>query len=460
MKCQVVLRIGDLWEMGSDEIIFEDQGNDEVEASDAPRGERTIRTDSGDPEIESLHNKWKRGRLILQPDFQRQFVWDGAKSSRLIESALLSVPLPIVYLAEESDNKESVIDGQQRLTSFFSFIDGKYPNGSIFRLSSMKVFPELNKKLFSELSEELQDRIRYYKIRAVTIRRDSDSELKFEIFERLNTGSVPLNEMELRNCVYRGKYINLLKELAGDPNFLRLVGLKEPDKRMKDVELALRFASFYHSTYLKYKSPMKRFFNQDMDRYKNISDADSVDLHASFKNSINIITSLFGESAFKRFYIGNDTNHNGTWESQQFNSSLFDVLMGVFHDKNKNQVYATLDSLREGIIDLMTTNHDFIDAITLGTSEVSKVQKRFDLVRLLVDEILKESPSQVRCFSRRLKQDLFDSDPTCLICGQKITLVDDAAVDHITQYWRGGKTIPLNARLTHRFCNLSRPRKD
>lgn len=425
-----------------DDIQFEGEEVDDSSDLHLTDGRRTIRTDSADPEIESLHGKWKRGRLLLQPDFQRQFVWDGAKASRLIESALLSVPLPIVYLAEEPDNKESVIDGQQRLTSLFSFIDGRFPSGQPFKLTKMKVFPELNKKSYSDLSEELQDKIRYYQIRTVTIRRDSDPDLKFEIFERLNTGAVPLNEMELRNCVYRGNYMALLKELAESVDFMNLVGLKKPDKRMKDIELVLRFAAFYHATYLKYQAPMKRFFNREMERYQHISDEDAQHLRDAFKNSVHIVKSLFGASAFRRFYSGDGTDHNGLWEAQQFNTSLYDVMMGVLHNKDKNQVYAALDSIREGLIELMTTNHEFIDAITLGTSEIDRVTKRFDLVRHLVDDLLQNHPSQPRCFSLKLKQELYNENSTCSICDQKIHHLDDAAVDHIKQYWRGGKTIP------------------
>lgn len=255
----------------ADELEFEASRDDEALPVALGRGNRAIRTNSADPEIESLHGKWKRGKLILQPDFQRQFVWDTAKASRLIESALLSVPLPIVYLAEEKDSSESVIDGQQRLTSFFSFIDGKFPNGRSFRLTGLKVFPELNKKTYSEINESLQDRIRYYQVRTVTIRHDSDSDIKFDIFQRLNTGAVPLNEMELRNCVYHGEYIKLLKALAAESDFMYLMGLSKPDTRMRDVELVLRFAAFYHATYLKYQSPMKLFFNRDMESHRNIS---------------------------------------------------------------------------------------------------------------------------------------------------------------------------------------------
>lgn len=134
--------------------------------------------------------------------------------------------------------------------------------------------------------------------------------------------------------------------------------------------------------------------------------------------------------------------------------------MGVFYDKDKNQVYAALDSIREGLIDLMTTNQDFIDAITLGTSEVDRVRKRFDLTRMLIDDILRNYRQQPRCFSLQLKQELYDTNPTCTICSQKIQDINDAAVDHIDQYWRGGQTIPENARLTHRYCNMARSRND
>ena len=219
---------------------------------------RKIYTDKSDPEIESLYNKYKRGKLVLQPDFQRYFVWDSAKSSRLIESALLDIPLPVIYLSEEVDEREHVIDGQQRLTAFFSFIDGKFPDNKEFKLSGLKVYKNLNKKGYRDLDENLQDRIRYCKIRTITFQKESNSELKFEIFERLNTGAVSLNDQELRNCIYRGPYNELLKELSRERDFMYLLNLNTQEKRMRDVELVLRFAAFYHATYLNYKPPMKK----------------------------------------------------------------------------------------------------------------------------------------------------------------------------------------------------------
>src|SRR5689334_17639570 len=102
---------------------MEGTGEDDAEESPIAYSQRAIRTQSADPEVDSLYNRWKRGRLVLQPFFQRQYVWDRAKGSRLIESSLLAIPLPIVYFAQEQDGRDSVIDGQQRLTSFFAFID-------------------------------------------------------------------------------------------------------------------------------------------------------------------------------------------------------------------------------------------------------------------------------------------------------------------------------------------------
>ncbi len=421
---------------------------------------RTIRTKSVDPEVNSLYEKWKRGKLILQPDFQRHFVWDSKKSSRLIESALLSLPLPVIYLAEEADGKEYVIDGQQRLTAFFSFLDNRFPNEKTFRLTGLEVFTELNHKTFLDLEERLQDKIRYYEVRTITILSDSDPDLKFAIFERLNTGSVPLNDMELRNCIYRGPYMDLLKKLAKDPLFKNIIGIKDANRRMRDVELVLRFAAFYHVTYLKYQPPMKSFLNRDMEKFQFISEDEANKLKDAFKNSVQIIYSLFGDSAFRRFYLGNAQDPNGKWEVKKFNASLYDVLMGTLCDVDKNQAYASLDALKEGLIDLMSSNDEFIDAILISTSAQDKVRARFDLARKIIDNILRCHKSQPRCFSLALKQELFNNDPTCAICNQRIQTIDDAAVDHIEQYWLGGKTIPENARLTHRYCNNARPRND
>ena len=445
--------------------LSEEQSKDELVSIEVPEQKRKVYTDQGDPEITSLHQKWKRGKLNIQPDFQRGFVWDIVKASRLIESILLDIPLPVIYLSQEKDGVEYVIDGQQRLTSFFSFIDGKLPDpqlpfGKDFKLTSLNVFDKLIGKYFTDLPEELQDKILYYKIRTITFRKESEQDLKFEVFERLNTGAVSLNEQELRNCIYRGKYNDLLWELSEDKTFRELLGIKKPEKRMRDVELILRFASFYHATYLNYKPPIKKFLNNDMEKYKKISNKDALELRNAFKNTATLVKYLLGEHAFKRFYIGNQNHPDGYWEKKKFNASLYDILMDSFARRDKNLTMRNLDSIREAFIDLMTSDQQFIDSIELSTSSMQAIHMRFTKWQNALDSIFGSSKKEPRCFSSKIKDELFNTNQTCAICNQRIMNVDDAAVDHIEQYWLGGETIPDNARLTHRYCNNTRSRHD
>ena len=229
---------------------------------------------------------------------------------------------------------------------------------------------------------------------------------------------------------------------------------------MMDVEYVLRFASFYNQTYLHYISPMKKFMNREMEQRKDIFDKEAQGLKNAFKNSVSLIHSLLGNNAFRRFIPGDDGQHpNGHWETKKFNASLFDILMWSFADKDKSLVMNNLDSIKERLIHLMC-NQDFIGSILLATSSKKRVGQRFDMWKRTLDGILSNQQKQPRCFSYSLKKKLYDKNPTCEICGNNISEIDDAAIDHIEQYWLGGKTISENARLTHRYCNNARSRNE
>ena len=416
---------------------------------------RKIRTDVGDPEVQALHQKFKKGKLITQPHFQRRSVWDNAKASQLIESALLGIPLPVVYLAKEKEEKVSVIDGQQRLTSFFRFIDGGYS------LTGLKEFEELNNKKFEGIGESHQDKILECKIRTITFLEDSDENLKFDIFERLNSGSVSLNAQELRNCIYRGKYNDLLRSLSDDKDYKKIMNYKGPDKRMRDVENVLRFAAFYFQGYLQYKQPMKDFMNQEMKTRQDISPDKAEELTLAFKKSVSLIYSMHEGHHFSRFAKGSEGSQDGKWENT-FNASLYDILMWSFaqDEYDKNMIMRNLDAIKEAYISIMASDDEFNDSILLSTSSIKQVRTRFDKWRLALAKTIGNQEKEPRCFSRELKEKLFKENPICALCNNKIAHIDDAAVDHIEQYWLGGKTIPDNARLTHRYCNATRSRNE
>ena len=444
-----------------DEIMFEDPQQDEKDdVLPLAKNKRVIVSQPSDERVAILHDDVMRGKLLLQPTYQRQYVWDRQKATSLIESALMGIPLPVVYFAEEENGKKAVIDGQQRLTSFFSFIEGKFPNGKIFKLGKMQVFPEYNGRLYKELPEEMQDRIRDCNIRTITFKKESDPDLKFNVFERLNTGAVSLNDQELRNCIYRGKYNDLLRELAEDPEFKEIVGIAGSEKRMKDVELVLRYCAFLNLGYTNYQSPIKKFLNKEMRERAHISDEKIAEIRKCFKNSVSLVKSMLGPRAFRRYVSGQEGRRDGEWEANKFNVSLFDILMVCFAREDKNRVMHNLDALREAYIDMQTADTRFMEFIRLATSTADGVVYRFDAWRKRILEVLQNSQKQPRCFSAALKRELYDHDPTCSICGQRIATIDDAAVDHIEQYWTGGETIPENARLTHRYCNWARAKGD
>lgn len=446
--------------METDAIEFDDATDGESEDTPLGPGARRILTKVEQPQLSALWHKYKKGRLVVQPEFQRKYVWDRKKASRLVESALMGIPLPIVYLSEEPDGRTHVIDGQQRLTSFFSFFDGTLPGGSAFRLTGLQAFPDLERKAFADLGDEFQEKLQDYGLTTITFLKESDADLKFEIFERLNSGSVALNDQELRNCVYRGSFNSLLKELAADPEFRRLVGLRSEEARMRDIELVLRFVAFHNQTYLNYRPPMKRFLNHEMEERRSLSDARAAEIRAAFKTAVANVHTVLGEHAFKRYYRGDERNPNGRWEEKKFNASLYDVLMVTLAREDRNRLTRNADAVREALLHLLTEDEGFTQSILLSTSSAQAVTKRFDMWRTALSDALAGDSVEPRLFTYAQRKQLFEADPTCSLCGNVIQTLDDAAVDHIVPFVEGGRTTLDNARLAHRYCNWARPRHE
>jgi DNA-binding transcriptional ArsR family regulator len=427
-----------------------EEDTQEIDDSLDIEGSRRLVSEPRDLSIRELFTQEQDGDLMLQPDFQRYYVFDDAKASRLIESVLMSVPLPLIYLAEEPDAKFSVIDGQQRLTSFFRFL------GNELRLRNLSILKEYSKMSFKDLPEDMQRNFRNSAIRCIIIKRESHPDIRFEIFERLNTGSVRLNDQELRNCIYRGRFNTLLAKLAEDPNWLLLLRRSEPDKRMVDREMILRFFALFLD-FNHYKPPMKRFLNQAIETRRHMSEAEAHRLNEVFRQAVQNTKSVFGQKAFVRYEPGHEENPNGSWSSERrLNMALFDTIMLGFARYEQRDIVPYGNAIREALLDLMATNREFNDAITLGTSERHRLLARIDIWNNRLREVLSNPRSEPRLYSPELRQELFERDPTCSICRQRITLVDDAAVDHIVPYSHGGTTNLSNARLAHRYCNSAR----
>lgn len=418
--------------------------------------QRKIIWQAKDFSIREFSSMQQDGDLDLQPNYQRKYVATPAIASRLIESVLMDVPIPVIYLAEEKDSSYSVIDGQQRLTSFLSFLNGHFPDGNEFKLTGLKVYKELNKKTFKELSKEQQTKIRTTTLHTIIIKKESNEDIKFEIFERLNTGSIKLNEDEIRNTVYRGNYINLLAELENDKTFHELIQNDNAKKRMLYRSMILRFFALSEKTHLNYKPSMKQFCNKELRDNRDLSQEKQQEYREQFAHCVDLVKTVFGHNAFKRYQL--DKNGNGSY-GKNLNMSLFDIQMCGFVNYSKNEILRNADNIREAMLDLMTTNNDFNDSIEKSTSDKKVLQNRFKIWLDKLDEILGDESYQQRTFSYEIKKQLFDKNPVCAISGQTILAIEDAEVDHIIPYSKGGKTELENAQLVLRYFNRKKGNK-
>lgn len=444
--------INNIDEFALDELNSE---NDDT-GLELDENQRKIIWQAKDFSIREFSSMQQDGDLDLQPNYQRKYVATPAIASRLIESVLMDVPIPVIYLAEEKDSSYSVIDGQQRLTSFLSFLNGHFPDGNEFKLTGLKVYKELNKKTFKELSKEQQTKIRTTTLHTIIIKKESNEDIKFEIFERLNTGSIKLNEDEIRNTVYRGNYINLLAELENDKTFHELIQNDNAKKRMLYRSMILRFFALSEKTHLNYKPSMKQFCNKELRDNRDLNQEKQQEYREQFAHCVDLVKTVFGHNAFKRYQL--DKNGNGSY-GKNLNMSLFDIQMCGFVNYSKNEILRNADNIREAMLDLMATNNDFNDSIEKSTSDKKVLQNRFKIWLDKLDEILGDESYQQRTFSYEIKKQLFDKNPVCAISGQTILAIEDAEVDHIIPYSKGGKTELENAQLVLRYFNRTKGNK-
>lgn len=427
--------------------------NQELELNE--EDSRKIVWQAKDFSIREFSSMLQDGDLELQPEYQRKYVSTPKIASKLIESVLMDVPIPVIYLAEEQDGSYSVIDGQQRLTSFLSFINGKYPNGDIFKLTGLKVFKELNRKPFTDLDKEFQNKIRKTTLHTIVIKKESNEDVKFEIFERLNTGSIKLNEDEIRNTVYRGEYIKLLAELEENDTFHKIVQKDNYKNRMIYRGMILRFFAISEKSYFNYQPSMKQFCNKELRDNRYLLPDKAKEYRNRFLDCLDLVKVVFGDTAFRR-YIPSNNEEQGYWTTTRINMALFDIQMCGFVNYSKNEILRNADYIREAMLELMTNNQSFIDSILLQTSDKDVLKKRFKIWLEKLDEIVGNNGYEQRTYSYQVKQELFDKNPICAISGQRILAIEDSEVDHIVPFSKGGKTEIENAQLVLRYFNRAK----
>ncbi len=327
---------------------------------------------------------------LVKPELQRKYVWEKPEASRFIDSILLGLPIPSIFLAKTEDNKMLIIDGYQRLMTVNDFIKGIWTgDNSVFTLSNIpgKINHRWKGKAYNQLSESEQRKIKTTTIHAIIFEqkhpKEDDTSL-YQIFERINTSGKTLMPQEIRNCVYQGKLNTLLFDLNKDSNWRLLFGNQKEDSRMRDLEFILRFFALkspqIRST-TKGSISLKKLLNEFMGSKENNS-PDSIELFfKEFVNSIAVVKKQFGENAFFNVQ-GNDL----TTIRKRFYPTVYDSIM-----------IATTIALQHGIETANTgesnrlallRDEQFRKYSTQGTMQIDHINGRIQLALLHLYKIV------------------------------------------------------------------------
>lgn len=343
--------------------------SDEEKDEESAYVEYDIATYPSDLTLSVIHEMWKDGDITI-PSFQRNFVWNIKQASLLIESFMLGLPVPQVFFYIDGDNKNLVIDGQQRISTVAFFFEGYFGTENLqgrrqtFRLTGLSEKSPYKNKRFEDLTAVEQRKLRGAVLRVVNIKQlapVNQSTSMYHIFERLNTGGTPLKPQEIRNCVFHGSLVTALHELNDAPSWRKLLGRKVLDRHQRDVEMILRvFAISDRGN--SYEKPMKEFLNGQMGIYRKGKEATVDKFGKDFLAAVNVALQKLPE---KPFHIRGPVNL----------AALDSILSTLIKYKTK------LPENLSGRYEKLISDHSYQESIFFNTSDASVVKSRLALAK-------------------------------------------------------------------------------
>ena len=309
---------------------------------------------------------------VMDPDFQRDFIWPEEKQSKLIESVIMRIPLPVFYMAEDREGRMIVVDGLQRLSTFQRFVKDK------LRLK-LPGRPELDGLQFSDLPPKLQNRVEDFNLTFYLIDSKVPERARLDIFDRVNSG-VPLTRQQMRNSLFNGVATRFLKEESRTEIFIRATGESLKKETMRDREFVNRFCAFQLIGVDEYRGDMDEFLAECLRRMDNMEDRDRLRLSADFRQGLANNFLLFNDSAFRK------PRPKGERRSV-LNASLWDVMSTGLSRYAEDRIRMRAEPLREAVHALLA-DEDFDFSITYATNGLKQVKTRFQMSREKLEEVL------------------------------------------------------------------------
>lgn len=323
----------------------------------------------------------KEGWIEFDADYQRKDnLWDDGKQSRLIESALLGLRFPAFYFEEVTKRKWRIIDGLQRCSAIRNFCVDR-----TLELSELE-FLDLNGKRFDEFNFELRREIRMLPVTVNLLQQGTPDRVKYILFKRLNTGGLDLNPQEIRNAMYQGPAIDLVKHMARIPEFLEATGNKIPTRRKQSQDFVSRFIAFYLSGYKNYVPDIERFINYEMERInKRWYSQDRLDeMIQNFAEAMTMSHEVFKNNAFRKI------NRADKWGP--INKALFETVAVTFArlplNERKYIVSLHAEKLAENLKNEMLYNARFASSLSTATGRPDNVMTRFETFGDIVNGLL------------------------------------------------------------------------
>ena len=274
--------------------------------------------------VHDVLRRINRGTYVMNPDFQRDFIWPEDKQSKLIESVIMRIPLPVFYMAEDSEGRMVVVDGLQRLSTFSQFVNGDLR----LRLPDRE---ELNGQSFSDLSPKFQNRIEDCNLIFYIIDSRAPERARLDIFERVN-GGVPLTRQQMRNCLFMGSATKFLRKEAQSKMSSRATGGSLNRKTMRDREFINRFCAFQLLDINEYRGDMDEFLAKCLNQMNKMEKSNLRQLSLRFRQGLTNNLNLFGHHAFRKSCASNSGRRS------VINASLWDVMSTGFSPYSETHV--------------------------------------------------------------------------------------------------------------------------
>lgn len=344
-----------------------------------------IKVDTDNMMVYHALRKIHDGEIVLDPEFQRNFVWDHVRQSRLIESILLRIPLPAFYFDATREDKWLVVDGLQRLSTLNEFC-----NKRSFGLTGLQYLTDLQDKRFHELPPSLQRSItERTKLTTYIIQPETPRYVKFMIFSRVNTGGLPLTAQEIRHALYQGQATTLLKHLANGPDFLNATAGSVSPLRMDDRECVLRFIAFYLNPYKEFGSRVREgepanlesLLNRTMEELNSLPGARLAEISLVFQDSMKKAHEVFGERAFRKIYSSSSRR-------LPISKPLFEVWSVLLANYQRSALKSRNKKIVQQFTTLMDRHDSFERAISYGTGSRASIIERFSRVQRLLEEVM------------------------------------------------------------------------